>query len=84
MVDSQRLVEKHKQEIAQITQEQVRIRENIKTAPDKGTLQTRLLQKLEDQEKQIDDLLKKQDDAQKDFEAKRKELEDYVNNLNID
>jgi hypothetical protein len=83
MVDSQRLVEKYKQDIAQITQEQVRIRENIKTAPDKGTLQTRLLQKLEEQEKQIDDLYTKMEDARKAFEARRKELEDYVQNLNV-
>ena len=68
---------------AQITQEQVRIRENIKAAPDKGALQTRLLQKLEEQEKQIDDLYTKMEDAKKAFEAKRKELEDYVQNLNV-
>ena len=60
------------------------IRENIKAAPDKSAYQVRLLQKLSEQETQIEGLFKQQDEAQKLFEQKRKELEDYVSNLNVD
>ena len=84
MTDAQRLAQKHKQEIATITQEQGRIRENIKTVPEKSAYQTRLIQKLEEQEKQIEDLFRKSDEAQKLYEARRKELEDYVNTLSVD
>ena len=83
MTDAQRLVNKHKQEIATITQEQARIRENIKTVPDRSAYHTRLIQKLEEQEKQIEALFKQSDEAQKSFEAKRKELEDYLNTLDV-
>jgi hypothetical protein len=84
MTDAQRQQQKFQEQLNQITQEQVRIRENIKTVPDKSALQTRLLEKLTAQEKQIDELYTSMDNAQKAFEAARKELEDYVNNLNVD
>jgi len=71
-------------QISQITQEQVRIRENVKVAPDKSAYRNRLLEKLEEQEKQIDGLLKAKDDLDKAILAKQKELDDYVQNLNVE
>jgi len=71
-------------QVNQITQEQVRIRENVKVAPDKSAYRNRLLEKLEEQEKQIDGLLKAKDDLDKAIVAKQKELDDYVQNLNIE
>src|SRR6266850_533054 len=67
-----------------ITQEQVRIRENVKVAPDKSAYRNRLLEKLEEQEKQIDGLLKSKDDLDKAILAKQTELDNYVQNLNIE
>jgi hypothetical protein len=71
-------------EINQITQEQVRIRENVKVAPDKSAYRNRLLEKLEEQEKQIDGMLKAKDDLEKAAMQKQKELDDYVQNLSIE
>lgn len=84
MTDHQRQVEQRKAEIAQIAQEQSRIRENLKAVSDKGAYRTRLLEKLEEQEKQIDSLYQRMDEAQKSFESTRKQLEDYVNNLTVE
>jgi prefoldin subunit 5 len=83
LVDLQRQVDQRKAEINQITQDQSRIRENIKTVPDKSTLKNRLLEKLEEQEKQIDDIYKRMDDTQKALEKSRQELEDYLRDLTI-
>jgi exonuclease VII small subunit len=41
------------------------------------------VEKLTEQEAQIDDLYKRMDEAQKAFEKQRKDLENYVANLNI-
>ena len=70
--------------VNQITQEQVRIRENVKVAPDKSAYRNRLLEKLEEQERQIDLLLKSKDELDKAILAKQKELDDYVQNLNVE
>ena len=83
MEEAQRQVNQRKSEIQQITNEQVRIRENIKTAPDKSTLKNRLLEKLDEQEKRIDAIYQQMDDQQKSYDAKRKELEDFVAKMNI-
>ena len=71
-------------QVNQITQEQVRIRENVKVAPDKSAYRNRLLEKLEEQEKLIDGLLKSKDSLDAAILAKQKELDDYVQNLNIE
>jgi chromosome segregation ATPase len=83
LVEAQRQVEQRKAEIAQITQEQTRIRENLKAAPDKSAYRTRLLEKLEEQEKQIDQIYKQMDEQQKALEQRRKELETYLANLEV-
>jgi hypothetical protein len=84
MTDYQRQVEQRKAEIAQIAQDQARIRENLKAVSDRGALRTRWLEKLDEQEKQIDGLSQKMEEAQKSFETARKQLEDYVSNLNVE
>ena len=83
MEESQRQVRERQQDINRITQEQQRIRENLKTVTDRAALHKRLVEKLTEQENQIDDLYKRMDEAQKAFEKQRKELESYVANLNI-
>ena len=71
-------------QMSQITLEQARIRENVKVAPDKSAYRNRLLEKLEAQEKQMDGLIKEKEDLDKAIMAKQKELDDYVQNLNIE
>jgi hypothetical protein len=41
------------------------------------------MEKLDQQETQLDTLLKGIDQGQKDLEKSRKELEDYLNGLNV-
>jgi hypothetical protein len=43
----------------------------------------RLLTKLNEQESQIEKLQTERDDLQKRFEQQRKELEDYLANMNV-
>ncbi|MFI5381176.1 MAG: DUF4139 domain-containing protein [Tepidisphaerales bacterium] len=83
LVEIQRGIDKARNEIAAITQDQTRIRENIKSLPDKSALRTRLMEKLDQQETQLDALLKSIDQGQKDLEKSRKDLEDYLNGLNV-
>ena len=83
MEDAQRQVHERQQDINRITQEQQRIRENLKTVSERTAIHKRLVEKLTEQETQIDDLYKRMDEAQKNFEKQRKELETYVANLNI-
>jgi predicted nuclease with TOPRIM domain len=83
VVDTQRRVDEGKQRLADITAEQGRIRENIKTVQKNGKYYERLMAKLNDQETAIEKTQGEDDDLQKLLEAQRKELEDYVAGLNV-
>ena len=83
MVEAERQVKQLQAQMNQITQDQTRIRENIKAAPDKSTLKIRSLEKLEEQEKQIDGLFTAIEAAQKKRDALQKQLETYVSGLNV-
>jgi len=71
-------------DINKVTQDEARIRENIKVAPDKSALKNNNLEKLAEQDRQIDDLFKQMNAAEKSFAAKQKELDEYVQNLNVE
>jgi hypothetical protein len=77
LTETQRQIEIRRQEIAQITQEQARIRENLKIDRN-STYAERLLKKLNDQETRIETLQKETEELQKTMERQRKELEDYA------
>jgi hypothetical protein len=83
MEEYQRQVHERQQDINRITQEQQRIRANIQTVTERTALHKRLVEKLTEQENQIDEFYKRMDEAQKNLEKTRKELENYVANLNI-
>ncbi len=83
LVDTQRKIDALKAELNAITQDQNRIRENIKTVPDKSALKNRLLEKLDEQEKRIDEIFKSIDQLTKTLDQQRKALEDYLSNLNV-
>ncbi len=84
LVDTQRKIDALKAELNAITQDQNRIRENIKTVPDKSALKNRLLEKLDEQEKRIDEIFKSTDQLTKTLDQQRKALEDYLGNLNVE
>jgi len=83
MVDTQRQLDRIKADLAAIEQDQARIRENVKVAPDKSALKTRLLEKLESQEKQVDALYRQKEELEKTLDAQRKALETFLAGLNI-
>jgi hypothetical protein len=67
-----------------VTADEVRIRENIKVAPDKSALKNNNLEKLAEKDREIDELFKAMNGAEKSLAGKQKELDDYVQNLNIE
>jgi uncharacterized protein Veg len=83
MVDTDRQVNEHSQQISDITQEQGRIRENMRTVQQQSQYYTRLLTKLNEQESQIEKLQGERDDLHKKLDGQRKDLEDYLANLNV-
>lgn len=83
MTEAQRLVNDRTQQMAQITQEQNRIRENMKTVNQNSEYYNRLLKKLNEQESQIEKLQNDRDQLQQAFEEHRRELEQYLSNLNV-
>ena len=78
MVDTQRLMEDQQRRVAQITVEQQRLRENMKTVAQNTEYSNRLLKKLGDQESQIEKLQTELDESRATFEKQRKELEAYL------
>jgi hypothetical protein len=70
-------------QIADITLEQERIRENMKTVEAKSQYYERLLAKLNEQESTIERLQKERDDLLAKRDAQRKALADYLNTLNV-
>jgi len=82
MVDTDRQMNEKQQLIAQITQEQNRIRENMKTVDKGSQYYTRLMAKLNDQETQLEKLNDEIDGLRKQRDEQRKALEDYLSVLN--
>ncbi|MGH7175814.1 MAG: hypothetical protein ACREJC_00410 [Tepidisphaeraceae bacterium] len=83
VVDAERQLVERDAQISVITQEQSRIRENMKTVDRQSQYYNRLVTKLNDQESQIEKL---QTERQSLFDARgarQKELEDYLNGLNV-
>ena len=78
MVDTQRLMEDQQRRVAQITTEQQRLRDNMKTVAPNTEYSNRLLKKLNDQESQIEKLQTELDESRATFEKQRKELEAYL------
>jgi hypothetical protein len=83
LVDTQRQMEQRQQRINQTTQEQTRIRENMKTVAANSEYYTRLLKKLDEQETQIEKLQGEITGLQQKLQAQQKELEDYLAGLNV-
>jgi hypothetical protein len=81
--DSQIQMQQRQQHIEQITAEQGRIRENMKTVAANNDYYNRLLKKLDEQETSIEKLQAEIQDLHKTLETQQKELEDYLGNLTV-
>jgi hypothetical protein len=83
LIDLERQINDKTKQIADITQEQDRIRENMKTVGQTTQYYERLLAKLNEQESSIEKLQGDRDALMVKRDAQRKELEDYVSTLTI-
>jgi hypothetical protein len=83
MVDTQRQIDQAKAKLTDITAEQNRIRENMRTVDKASQYYTRLMTKLNDQETQIEKTQTDIDALQKTLDGQRKELEAYLQDLNV-
>src|SRR5262249_8975490 len=73
----------HSQRLSEITAEQNRIRENMKTVAQSTQYYDRLLTKLNEQETSIESLERERDGLIVRRDALRRQLEDYLNGLNV-
>lgn len=71
-------------QINEISQEQSRIRENMKVLPQNSELYTRYLKKFDDQETQIERLRADLTKVRDEQAAQRKRLQEYINSIQID
>lgn len=83
IVDVERDINARSQRIAEITAEQTRIRENMKTVSQNTQYYERLLAKLNEQESSIENLQKERDSLTEKRDSLRKDLEDYLNGLTL-
>lgn len=79
-----RQIGERQQKIEEVTREQQRIRENMRTVDQKSEYYKRLLGKLNDQETQLDQWRQEQDGLRQQMEQKRTEFEAYIVSLNLD
>ncbi|HEY7120873.1 MAG TPA: hypothetical protein VH475_30090 [Tepidisphaeraceae bacterium] len=84
MTDTQRQLEEKRRQINDITTEQTRIRENLKTVDRQSEYSGRLMKKLNDQETAIEKLQSEVTALQSKLESQRKEFEDYVQNASVE
>ncbi len=82
IAETGRQTEGREEQLTAITEEQGRIRENLKTA-DKGTYKDRLSRKLDDQETQIEKLQGEMNALRKRHELQQREFEEYLKALNV-
>lgn len=80
---TERDINEHNQQLAQITQEQARIREDMKTVAASTTYYSRLLTKLNDQESSIEKLQREREELITRRDAQRHELDEYLTNLDV-
>ena len=84
MAATQRQSEEKAQQIAAISTEQARIRENMKAVAASTDYYNRLVKKLDEQETQIEAWQKELDGLRKQADAQRKDLETKVGQLNVE
>jgi hypothetical protein len=83
MTDTERQINDRGQRLAVISQEQTRIREDMKTVSSNTPYYARLLAKLNDQESEIEKLQRERDDLVSRRDAQRRELDDFLRDLDV-
>ena len=83
MLDTQRQMDSLNQQNAQITAEQQRIRDNMKTVAQNSEYYNRLLKKLNDQESLIEKHQGEISELKAKVETQRHELEAYLAKTNV-
>jgi hypothetical protein len=83
MVDTERQIKERQQQLAEITQEQQRIRENMASVSQTSQYYTRLLSKLNDQETAIEKLQSEVEQLKHIYDGQRQELETYLLNTTV-
>jgi hypothetical protein len=83
MIDTERQIHERQQQLAEITQEQQRIRENMQTVSQTSQYYTRLLTKLNDQETAIEKLQAEVEQLKQTYNRQRQELETYLTNTSV-
>ena len=83
MVETERQIADRTRQTAEITTEQSRLRENMKTVAQNSDYYKRLLQKLNDQESQLEKLATERTGLQAKRDEQRKELEQFLSTLNV-
>src|SRR5258708_39709306 len=81
--DAERDISQRNRQISDITAEQNRIRENMKTVAQTTQYYQRLLAKLNDQESSIEKLQRERDDLSAKRDAARRDFENYVHDLTV-
>jgi hypothetical protein len=81
--DAEREIAQRTKQIADITAEQNRIRENMKTVGQTSQYYQRLLSKLNEQETAIEKLQRERDDFTARRDAARRDLENYLHDLTV-
>ncbi len=84
MLDNQRKIADKQKELSEITQEQHRIRENMKTVNQTSQYYSRLLAKLNEQETKIERMRVQADTIKETYERQRKDLEEYLSNTSVE
>ncbi len=80
---TERAMNEKRAQVESITQEQNRIRENLKTVDRQSAYATRLLKKLDDQESGIEKLRTEADSLREKLDTQRRELSDYLKGVNV-
>lgn len=83
VVTTEREIAAVQQQIAEITAEQTRIRDNYRSVQQNTDYARRLLEKLNEQETQIEGLQKRLGELRDTLEARRKALSDYLAGLEL-
>ena len=76
-------IEERKSALSDITQEQSRIRSNMRSVKQSSEYYNRLLKKLNDQETRIEQLQMETFTLEETYKKQREELEDYLSNLSV-
>ncbi|HKB36312.1 MAG TPA: DUF4139 domain-containing protein, partial [Gemmataceae bacterium] len=84
MADTQRELQQLERQLKVITDDQDRLRKNLREMPKEAAAYQRYLKKFDDQETEIEKLQKQVKDLQDEEHARRKDYETFLANLSVE